>query len=962
MAETYPISCVSCRRKKIKCNKLKPCNQCKKRQIICQFPATFRNIEINEDRITEDSNLSSFDSNELISIINNLKQQKQDVLNSNIKLNEYNRKLINNLNKLKIQSNYFDTKSKSSSSDMKLEDDHDLDDFDPHDHSHFLSDSISSTEAFKISGETSELGEKYYGPQSSSFMMETLINNKSNRQSPYENRQSFNYLDNDNNIKMKKSLIKKPLPQLNARLSPRENVQAIFKAVEKFFQNYSSNYYKTFVSKLNLFEFLNNYSSFDDDNWENDDYLLLLYMILIFSIERLTPIEVHDILGIEEKEYPVFTYNLIHNNLFYNFEKLRHNLVTESIITIQSYILCTEFYFIEQKYEECWSMMFHTCSIAYSIGLHVTNKLKLTKFNEIDLNVPNVDGSSSSDNKESNELGDNDFESAISNRNNELDDINKLKVWFTLRILSDKVCSILGRPNPISIQINSIILKYNQNYSNINLNQHSTSILLKIGLSECLRLSNMMLIENFMIDFTINDLLTLNSKFEKEIYLLELYLDGIQNAEHHSNKRYGLQAAEQFEYERKASTATANTETSNTTGGSNNAAPPSSYDQNQTEPEVLKPIPTSKSPSSNRDKKSSGGSTTGSEDSSNELSYDEFNYLPIMIDKLDLLNDLIVFYINKAKLFEPFIIKFNKNENDAILILKNISNSILSFLKLIQSFLDVFEIRLSKKKLDFTKIGKYFRINFPFLNSFIYQGVIIIFTLLNYKSNDFINLRYNDKFGNEEFLFDLKTNLKKLISIDNFFNDKIWSVNVVNLIQKNINVIETIEKQTKSRLEFNLGSYYELNQQPMQNSPDAPQQEAYSSQGSQGSRGNGAPGPIDQDLMNVNLMQTNEFGNFNLQDPFWITNPDNLPYYLSSPNEELKRQTEEEMRGSQRNPQANNMDGTSVDLMGNMTSTNYYQQPQPNKEHVNLNEQYNDNEKDSKKIKLDDFLPYNYRK
>lgn len=49
--ELFPISCVSCRRRKIKCNKKKPCDQCIKRQLICEFPATFRNIKIPEDEI-----------------------------------------------------------------------------------------------------------------------------------------------------------------------------------------------------------------------------------------------------------------------------------------------------------------------------------------------------------------------------------------------------------------------------------------------------------------------------------------------------------------------------------------------------------------------------------------------------------------------------------------------------------------------------------------------------------------------------------------------------------------------------------------------------------------------------------------------------------------------------------------------------------------------------------------------
>lgn len=49
MADTLPISCISCRKRKIKCNKKKPCDQCLKRKVDCEFPAKFRNINITED-------------------------------------------------------------------------------------------------------------------------------------------------------------------------------------------------------------------------------------------------------------------------------------------------------------------------------------------------------------------------------------------------------------------------------------------------------------------------------------------------------------------------------------------------------------------------------------------------------------------------------------------------------------------------------------------------------------------------------------------------------------------------------------------------------------------------------------------------------------------------------------------------------------------------------------------------
>lgn len=31
---------------------------------------------------------------------------------------------------------------------------------------------------------------------------------------------------------------------------------------------------------------------------------------------------------------------------------------------------------MDQKYEDCWSMMFHACSVSYSIGLHIVGQYK----------------------------------------------------------------------------------------------------------------------------------------------------------------------------------------------------------------------------------------------------------------------------------------------------------------------------------------------------------------------------------------------------------------------------------------------------------------------------------------------------------------------------------------------------------------------------------------------------------
>ena len=217
MSEPYPISCISCRRKKIKCNKQKPCNQCLKRKVICEFPSTFRNIEIN----TNDEAKTN-DESPLVDDVNiyKLQQEKDEILNKNIQLTEQNKQLLNKLNQYNIQANYFEQKS----------------------------DINHEPQAFKISGETSELGKKFYGPQSSSFMLETLKNSQ-----PLDSNQyPKNFLDKDNNTKIEKSLIKKDLPRvLYHNYNFEDNHRIIHTLVEKFFSNYSSNFYKTFISKIN---------------------------------------------------------------------------------------------------------------------------------------------------------------------------------------------------------------------------------------------------------------------------------------------------------------------------------------------------------------------------------------------------------------------------------------------------------------------------------------------------------------------------------------------------------------------------------------------------------------------------------------------------------------------------------------------------------------------------------------
>lgn len=793
MTEVFPISCVSCRRKKIKCNKIKPCNQCEKRDICCKYPSTFRNIKINEDDIEnmgsiqrELSNSSGSASGstgpaikqepeqernssqiqKLSNDFKNLQNEKSDIIERNTKLNQTNKKLLSEITK-------FDLSRDFGKQDV-LED---------------------GKKLIPITGETSELGDKYYGPQSSSFMIDKLnhtpkesatdeITNKeghgkfSNNEllhlhDSFSDQRSEKRDSKKKNELIKSLLQKKKLPYL-LNLGPdsrphwskstdleKLNIEVIYKLVELFFKN--NFHYKTFISKYKMLEFLDSYAEMSSKQWEHDDEILLLTMILLLLVQRITAKEFIEMDLIENTEHNIknfikFKSFLIRNVLFHSFEKRRHNLLNESITTIQSYILCTEWQFIEQRYEECWSMMFHTCSIAYSIGLHVIGSFGLLD------------------------------EERLKER---AQDISRYRVWFALKDMSGLICSVLGRPNPISIQVNSSILTAsNPEFSKLNLSKYKILILLKIGLSECLKLSNMLLIENFMIDFTINDLLELDFKFDKEIRLLEWFIE--ENI---------------------------------------------IDDDNLVE-----------------------------DNNHDETKYNDLNNLELKVDKGSVLIDLITFYINRAKLCEPFIVKFGDVEN-CDLIVQSLYNSMKKYLDyiilFIESFLKQFNEKYATEQFKFLKeaaLDKLLRVYFPFLNSFIYQGIIVIFTFLHYKSKEFIQAQVSQNINYPELLNLFVDKLNILLTLEGNFsnltsnNNKLWSSNINYLIRVVLGHTQKIhEKQN---------IWAEASNRQFENELDELQKQFEMD---------------DSDMLDHN---------FNLRDPFWVTNPDNLPYYLSSPSDE----------------------------------------------------------------------------
>ncbi|KAF5211477.1 putative uncharacterized transcriptional regulatory protein [Clavispora lusitaniae] len=801
----YPISCIPCRRRKVKCNKRKPCNRCFKNNLKCEFPSKFRNVEVHKD---EDPSMDSIsqtvsqgthndshspDVSKLSEEVTLLRREKLGILHENFRLIQKVRDLKNKLQKADRASNA----------------------------------DCCSDGAFEISGETTELGEKYYGPSSSNYMIDVLRREKDNTpHSDDSSKKDDNIQEPDNHTEEDEpSQMKKKLPNvLRSRSSEEENRRVVIYLVNHFF-NVSR--YRSMISQPQMLNFVENYHLIKEDEWEHDDDLLLLHMMLILSVQRLTPKDYNESGISTEPIESVSTLNMRTNSLkkalYRGFSSLRHNLINESIVTVQAHILCIEWYFIDSLYEEAWSMMFHSCSIAYSIGLHVMFNLRTTSKN-VDKATAGIAQMTKNDDdeekteevsKDSDQKALSDDEEEEEEEDDDAYDISRFKVWFALKHVSGQLCSILGRPSPISIQVNSLVLMSSgmASLSKMGLALKETQVHLKMGLSECIRLSNVMLIESFMMNFTLENVVMLENQFKEEAKSLMWF----------ASKEY-------------------------------------------------------------RD------TIRGNE---NELN--QYSDIPIYVDRCEALGDLLALHVNRAKLLQPFMNQFvGVQENDYLF--NSICECIYLYLDYILDFVKAFlqqnvpkYVGVDGKVVSKIRLGTAFRTQYPFINSFIYQGMIVIFTLLNYKAQDFIRGKA------PQFLKDIKGKLNSIIDLDIQChslleqNANLWSTNIVYLVNKNIQQAIQLYKR-----------YEDFSENKSGNSESMP----------------------DNDIGSSSMV------GFNMNDPFWITNPDNLPYYLSSPSDDEMQQVLNTMRDQSISTASYDQDHLPA-LWANAEQSNLASQSQP---------------------------------
>lgn len=224
-----PISCQECRRRKIKCNKSTPCNQCTIKDRVCEYPDQFRSVGINK-LIDKRDITKSFE------IENALKE------NEMLKMQLKNAKLNMRRMKERIKKNWGSLDTSPTKHDV-----------------------IS-----------------YYGPTSTEYM----ISNTDAVSILNENKSSLG--ENDCNMhKQRLPILLSPQHVLSrsVKTTSKENADLIIKILNKF--THLRIHYLNYIDVASLINLVHDYEKIEQWNDELSSKLLLIVIILIVTIRSL---------------------------------------------------------------------------------------------------------------------------------------------------------------------------------------------------------------------------------------------------------------------------------------------------------------------------------------------------------------------------------------------------------------------------------------------------------------------------------------------------------------------------------------------------------------------------------------------------------------------------------------------------------------------------------------------------
>ncbi|KAG7840959.1 hypothetical protein KL942_001947 [Ogataea angusta] len=460
-----PISCVECRRRKVKCNKQVPCNQCLVRNRQCYYPEKFRSIRVDQFIVDapEEEKAEALSSG-LVSpttgtvksepptipakrgpeddpeVVGNVGNDKDEIIQS---LRKDNEALKLKIKELKLK--YKRDKLKEYDEDNAAED----------------------------SGTSKPAGPMYYGPNSTRFMISRALSNA-------DVGEFDDFINVKRQMKQKRQLPilydvdSEKAKSMTAKQKTQENISLIRKLVCKFF--HLRFHYINYLEQAPLLAFLDNYKN--AKTWKDDDDTLLLIIIMLIVVLRSVP-----------ASDPLFQeYNLTYERtrplLYKQYRNLKSGIQVETTTSLRAYILeCEDLYFNNQI-ERSWYLLFRIVSAAYSLGLHVYDETIADTLK-----------------KENSEAA--------------LDIVKKnqrASLWFVINFVSATLCSVLGRPNPVTFTFQPLLRNYE-----IRLNY-------KIGLAELVKKSTNILIDSYKVNINFDTIMEIDEAFVSEILIYEKIL------------------------------------------------------------------------------------------------------------------------------------------------------------------------------------------------------------------------------------------------------------------------------------------------------------------------------------------------------------------------------------------------------------------------------------------------------
>ncbi|KAG7880657.1 hypothetical protein KL906_001887 [Ogataea polymorpha] len=460
-----PISCVECRRRKVKCNKQVPCNQCLVRNRQCSYPEKFRSIRVDQFIIDapEDEKADSLSSG-LVSptsgtvkseppaipakrgpeddpaIVGDAGNDKDEIIQN---LRKDNEALKLKIKELKLK--YKRDKLKEYDEDNAAED----------------------------SGNSKPAGPMYYGPNSTRFMISRALSNA-------DVGEFDDFINVKRQMKQKRQLPilyqvdPEKAKSMTAKQKTQENISLIRKLVCKFF--HLRFHYINYLEQAPLLSFLDNYKN--AKTWKDDDDTLLLIIMVLIVVLRSVPAS--DPLF---QEYNI-TYERTRPLLYKQYRNLKSGIQVETTTSLRAYILeCEDLYFNNQI-ERSWNLLFRIVSAAYSLGLHVYDETIADTLK-----------------KENSEAA--------------LDIVKKnqrASLWFVINFVSATLCSVLGRPNPVTFTFQPLLRNYE-----IRLNY-------KIGLAELVKRSTNILIDSYKVNINFDTIMEIDEAFVSEVLIYEKIL------------------------------------------------------------------------------------------------------------------------------------------------------------------------------------------------------------------------------------------------------------------------------------------------------------------------------------------------------------------------------------------------------------------------------------------------------